>query len=87
MIEIDAVTKIYGDTAVVDQVSLVIDPGTICTVVGTSGSGKTTDSRAIPAQRRSRAASPRVRITYKPASSRIAAVTTWMIGMTNSPRT
>ncbi|HTN60761.1 MAG TPA: ABC transporter ATP-binding protein, partial [Devosia sp.] len=47
MIEIDAVTKIYGDTAVVDQVSLVIDPGTICTVVGTSGSGKTTLLRMI----------------------------------------
>jgi len=47
MIEIDDLTKIYNGTAVVDQVTLTIQPHTICAVVGTSGSGKTTLMRMI----------------------------------------
>ena len=47
MIEIDDITKIYGETTVVDQVSLLIEPRTVCVIVGTSGSGKTTLMRMI----------------------------------------
>jgi osmoprotectant transport system ATP-binding protein len=48
MIEIDAITKRYGDgIAVVDNVSMVIEPRTVTVVVGTSGSGKTTLIRMI----------------------------------------
>ncbi len=47
MIEIDAITKAYDGTVVVDQVSLTIPAHTICAVVGTSGSGKTTLMRMI----------------------------------------
>ena len=47
MIEIDALTKIYDGTTVVDHVSLNIDKGDICVIVGTSGSGKTTLMRMI----------------------------------------
>jgi len=47
MIEIDDITKVYGDTPVVDRVTLTVEPGTICVVVGTSGSGKTTLMRMI----------------------------------------
>jgi osmoprotectant transport system ATP-binding protein len=47
MIEIDALTKTYGDAAVVDAVSLTVADGTITTIVGTSGSGKTTLLRMI----------------------------------------
>lgn len=47
MIEIEHVTKAYGETVVVDDVSLTIEPHTICAVVGTSGSGKTTLLRMI----------------------------------------
>lgn len=47
MIEIENVTKRYGDTAVVDDVSLVVEPHTVTVVVGTSGSGKTTLLRMI----------------------------------------
>ena len=47
MIEIDQITKVYGDTPVVDAVSLVIEPRTVCVIVGTSGSGKTTLMRMI----------------------------------------
>ncbi|WP_440411421.1 ABC transporter ATP-binding protein [Neorhizobium petrolearium] len=47
MIEIEAVTKLYDDVAVVDDVSMVIEPRTVTVVVGTSGSGKTTLLRMI----------------------------------------
>ena len=47
MIEIDSITKRYGQTAVVDDVSMTIAPHTITVIVGTSGSGKTTLMRMI----------------------------------------
>lgn len=47
MIEIDGITKRYGETTVVDAVSLTMEPGTITVIVGTSGSGKTTLLRMI----------------------------------------
>lgn len=47
MIEIDGITKRYGETTVVDAVSLRMEPGTITVIVGTSGSGKTTLLRMI----------------------------------------
>ncbi|SDD33157.1 osmoprotectant transport system ATP-binding protein [Paracoccus isoporae] len=47
MIEIQNLTKIYGDTTVVDQVSMTVETGQIAALVGTSGSGKTTLLRMI----------------------------------------
>jgi osmoprotectant transport system ATP-binding protein len=47
MIEIDTVTKTYGETTVVDAVSAVIPSRTVASIVGTSGSGKTTLLRMI----------------------------------------
>jgi osmoprotectant transport system ATP-binding protein len=47
VIEIENVTKRYGDSDVVSDVSLVIQPRTIAAIVGTSGSGKTTLLRMI----------------------------------------
>ncbi|WDR02691.1 ABC transporter ATP-binding protein [Devosia algicola] len=47
MIEIDAITKSYDQTVVVDHVTLTIEPSSVCAVVGTSGSGKTTLLRMI----------------------------------------
>jgi len=47
MIRIEHLTKLYGPTAVVDDVSLTIDKGTMTVVVGTSGSGKSTLRRMI----------------------------------------
>ncbi|KKB08621.1 ABC transporter ATP-binding protein [Devosia chinhatensis] len=47
MIEIDNVVKTYRDARACDGVSLMIDPRTICALVGTSGSGKTTLLRMI----------------------------------------
>ncbi len=47
MIEIENITKRYGETTVVDDVSLTIAPRTVTVVVGTSGSGKTTLLRMV----------------------------------------
>lgn len=47
MIEIENITKRYGEAAVVDDVSMVIEPHTLTVIVGTSGSGKTTLLRMI----------------------------------------
>lgn len=47
MIEIEKISKRYGDATVVNDVSFVVEPHTITTVVGTSGSGKTTLLRMI----------------------------------------
>ena len=47
MIEIEKLTKRYNGLAVVDDVSLTVEPRTITVIVGTSGSGKTTLLRMI----------------------------------------
>jgi osmoprotectant transport system ATP-binding protein len=47
MIEIRSVTKRYGDTTVVDDVSLTVETGAITVVVGPSGSGKSTLLRMV----------------------------------------
>ena len=47
MIHIDNITKTYGDSAVVDGVSLQIERNSITVIVGTSGSGKSTLLRMI----------------------------------------
>ncbi|NUP06408.1 MAG: ABC transporter ATP-binding protein [Polyangiaceae bacterium] len=47
MIELDRVTKRYGDRAVVDGVSLLVPRGTVLALLGGSGSGKTTTLKMI----------------------------------------
>ncbi|WP_047461464.1 ABC transporter ATP-binding protein [Rhizobium rhizogenes] len=47
MIELKGVTKRYGNTTVVDNVSMSMEKGTITVIVGTSGSGKSTLMRMI----------------------------------------
>ncbi|TBC33731.1 ABC transporter ATP-binding protein [Rhizobium ruizarguesonis] len=47
MIEIRSVTKRYGATTVVDDVSMSVEKGEITVIVGTSGSGKSTLMRMI----------------------------------------
>ncbi|MGO4388338.1 ABC transporter ATP-binding protein [Microvirga sp. 2YAF29] len=47
MIEIEHLTKRYGDTIVVDDVSFQVKEGTVTAIVGTSGAGKSTLLRMI----------------------------------------
>ena len=46
-LELVAVTKAYGDTVAVDNISLKIKAGTYCCLLGPSGCGKTTTLRMI----------------------------------------
>ncbi len=47
MIEIDRVSKSYGDNRVVDELSLTVPEGAFCVLLGPSGCGKSTTLRMI----------------------------------------
>ena len=47
MIEIDRVSKSYGERRVVDSLSLTVDAGALCVLLGSSGCGKSTTLRMI----------------------------------------
>ncbi|MGI2033073.1 ABC transporter ATP-binding protein [Rhizobium panacihumi] len=47
MIEIDGISKTYGQATVVDNVTMTIEARSVTVIVGTSGSGKTTLLRMI----------------------------------------
>ena len=47
MIEIDQVSKSYGERRVVDRLSLTVGAGELCVLIGTSGCGKSTTLRMI----------------------------------------
>src|ERR1035437_536562 len=47
MIEIDGLTKRYGDKAAVDGLSFVVKPGVVTGFLGPSGAGKSTTMRLI----------------------------------------
>ena len=47
MIEIERVTKSYGDRRVVDSLSLTVGPGELCVLLGSSGCGKSTTLKMI----------------------------------------
>ena len=47
MLQIDHLTKTYGDKRAVDDLSLSIAPGEICGFIGHNGAGKTTTLKAV----------------------------------------
>ncbi len=47
MIELDGVTKLYGDRRIVAAISLTVHKGEFCAIVGPSGAGKSTTLRMI----------------------------------------
>src|SRR3984885_11009358 len=47
MIEIDGLTKRYGDKTAVDRVSFVVEPGVVTGFLGPNGAGKSTTMRMI----------------------------------------
>jgi len=47
MIEVDHLSKRYGDTLAVDDVSFVVQPGTVTGFIGPNGAGKSTTLRMI----------------------------------------
>jgi len=46
-VELEGVTKAFGDTRVLDDISLRIEPGQVCGLIGPSGCGKTTLVRLL----------------------------------------
>ena len=53
-IEVQGLTKRYGDRVAVDDVSLTVDEGEIFGIVGPNGAGKTTIVETIEGLRRAR---------------------------------
>jgi len=47
MIRLEKVTKRYGDTIAVNELSIEINAGEVCVIIGPSGCGKTTTLRMI----------------------------------------
>ena len=47
MIRLEKVTKRYGDTVAVNELSIEINNGELCVIIGPSGCGKTTTLRMI----------------------------------------
>jgi NitT/TauT family transport system ATP-binding protein len=52
LVSVDHVEVSYGDTSVLERVSLEVDEGCFCTVVGASGCGKSTFLRMLLGQER-----------------------------------
>ncbi|HEY1624782.1 MAG TPA: ATP-binding cassette domain-containing protein [Streptosporangiaceae bacterium] len=63
MIEIDGLTKRYGDKAAVDDLSFVVEPGVVTGFLGPNGAGKSTTMRLIAGL--DRPTSGRVRVNGK----------------------
>ena len=47
MIEVEGLTKLYGDFAAVNDLSFVVRPGEVLGLVGPNGAGKTTTLRCL----------------------------------------
>ncbi len=47
MIEVDGLTKRYGDKTAVDGLSFVVEPGVVTGFLGPNGAGKSTTMRVI----------------------------------------
>lgn len=46
-LEVNGITKVFGGTRAVDNVSFTVEPGEICGFIGPNGAGKTTSMRII----------------------------------------
>ena len=96
MIEIENVTKRYGDNTVVDDVSLRVDKGQVAVIVGTSGSGKTTllmaiagftrpeTGRIVIGDRRGRTGRRTFRVRPRPALPGRRPIGRWALDRVNS---
>jgi ABC-2 type transport system ATP-binding protein len=69
MIEIDGLTKRYGDKTAVDQLSFVVEPGVVTGFLGPNGAGKSTTMRMIAGLDRPTSGSVRVNGKHYPEAA------------------
>ena len=69
MIEIDGLTKRYGDKTAVDGLSFVVEPGVVTGFLGPNGAGKSTTMRLIAGLDRPTSGTVRVNGQYYPGSA------------------
>ena len=70
MIEIDGLTKRYGDKTAVDGLSFVVEPGVVTGFLGPNGAGKSTTMRMIAGLDRPTSGSVRVNGKHYPGAPR-----------------
>ena len=70
MIEIDGLTKRYGDKTAVDGLSFVVEPGVVTGFLGPNGAGKSTTMRMIAGLDRPTSGSVRVNGKHYPQGTR-----------------
>jgi ABC-2 type transport system ATP-binding protein len=69
MIEIDGLTKRYGDKTAVDELSFVVEPGVVTGFLGPNGAGKSTTMRVIAGLDRPTTGTVRVNGKHYPRSA------------------
>jgi ABC-2 type transport system ATP-binding protein len=69
MIEIDGLTKRYGDKTAVDRLSFVVEPGVVTGFLGPNGAGKSTTMRMIAGLDRPTTGTVRVNGKHYPESA------------------
>ena len=69
MIEIDGLTKRYGDKTAVDGLSFVVEPGVVTGFLGPNGAGKSTTMRMIAGLDRPDSGTVRVNGTHYPGAA------------------
>ena len=74
MIEIDGLTKRYGDKTAVDGLSFVVEPGVVTGFLGPNGAGKSTTMRVIAGLDRPTSGTVRVNGKQYPEASRVGLV-------------
>ena len=70
MIEIDGLTKRYGDKTAVDGLSFVVEPGVVTGFLGPNGAGKSTTMRMIAGLDRPTSGTVRVNGKHYPRCGR-----------------
>jgi ABC-2 type transport system ATP-binding protein len=69
MIEIDGLTKRYGDKTAVDRLSFVVEPGVVTGFLGPNGAGKSTTMRVIAGLDRPTSGTVRVNGKHYPGAA------------------
>ncbi len=89
MIEIDGLTKRYGDKTAVDGLSFVVEPGVVTGFLGPNGAGKSTTMRVIAGLDRPTSGTVRVNGKHFPdaAAPMSEPSSGWAFAWSSTPKT